>query len=323
MGVACRASTAPTERLWLTVDATPRHGSTALFLLLDQGSASTTTICSAGSWQCESWIKMLHANLSSGSLVQSWRSQLDAHAAFWDLRKPVWLTKWAPFDVPTPPPSFSRPAGFNAIIMRDRIDSAEVLAIVRRLPTELPERVRREGISCVRSAVVMMHRPWCLWPLSSSATTARRKSISDWATGELSKLEGLAARYSHHRRVQRPLIMLNYADLLWRFDAVTHRLVKFAPCLGRLSMHTNNSVRVGDSNRIAMHTGSFFIQSRPDPASCCGYNVSSSSCMDTRGDMYIGLSRAQRRRAAELEALLMSPGNTYHQLPDVANVCNA
>lgn len=301
---ACRETMPSSERLWLTVDTSPLHGSSALFLLLHYGSNHTTTICSSGSWQCESWVKMLHDNLSAVSLLDSWRSQLLAHSSFWDLNKPVWLTKWAPYDVPTPPPAFTRPEGLHAIIKRTHLDKSNLMSILQQLPSTLPQPLHQVGVGLVRMAVVMMHRPWCLWPLSRSATASRRQNISAWASSELDSMEELVARYNRHRMVGRPVLMLNYADLVWNMEEVAKQLFTFTPCLGQLRTYESPPVAHGDRNKLVMHTGSFGSMRKQDSHSCCAYNKSRSSCIAKATALYAGLDHARRRRAAQLESYL-------------------
>ena len=50
---ACPAVLPSDTRLWLVLDAPPRHGSTALFQLA-LSSRAVTSICTAMTWQCES-----------------------------------------------------------------------------------------------------------------------------------------------------------------------------------------------------------------------------------------------------------------------------
>ena len=321
MSEACDPSPPAAERLWLTIDATPLHGSTALFLLI-AGSERATTICSAGRWQCELWTRSLNISLSAQSLAASWLSQLAAHSAYWDMRRPVLLSKWAPFDVPNPS-EFQQPASLHAIMHREGLQPADAAATMRGLARNLPLELQQAGVSTVRTAVLLMHRPWCLWPLSTSATSARKRNLSAWALEELAAVEALAQRLAWHRAASRPVLTLDYAELLLRPEAVEERVLAFAPCLHELNRSAPGMPGSAhgprpdsaDPNRLALHTGS----ERFSPSNLegmrarlrnLGYNASlrgqgRGGCVHPVRQVYAGLDEAQMQRAARAEELLL------------------
>ena len=301
------------ERLWLTLQVPPYHGSTALL-----SSPAATSICRALSWQCEPKKipgSMLGAGLRAhryDSTTASWKASVtaaleayeqarpaatggssfhhrmqrvfnqhaDAYSFFWNLSRAVLFTKWAPMG--------KGPMGVDGLWHAGEGGSGGSggggsgggdsggNSSHQHWAFELDERavppsVAAAGIRRLRWGVLMGYRPYCLWPLSShdaenrlaflNATgggggyeggasrddddasgltiAAAACPVSVWTLRLLDEVRSLEAFVSEHRMhvaSHRPVLVLSFADLLWRPAEAVRSLLGFAPCLRSLNL---------------------------------------------------------------------------------------
>jgi len=310
-GPACNATLGLTERLWLTTNALAFHGSTALEMLMMSGHA-VTTICSAGTWQCED------TNLSSwsdpgayaclpgaGGIGRLLRAELSIYAHNWNLSRAVLMTKWAPW---------RRNGHTLADMMCLGVDGSPApLGDLKSL--EPPEELVRAGIHRVRMATVMMHRPWCLWGLSKHARRERAHNSTVWAREELQNIEAQVEEHRQHVADGRFVHLLCLADLLWRPWQAALRLQRFVPCAGSLDPHfePTRGIDIFAGNRFKAKGSTASFGASHEPANYgYAYDVQrgtelsgAGACTAHRDQLYADLpSRSERRRAEEADAYL-------------------
>jgi hypothetical protein len=74
----------------------------------------------------------------------------------------------------------------------------------------LPPSYVAQGVRSVQWAVLMMFRPFCLWPLSHNAREQREHSLTDWAKHELSYgLESLVVAHARLTRQHVPVLVVS------------------------------------------------------------------------------------------------------------------
>merc|ERR1719247_861469 len=81
-----------------------------------------------------------------------------------------------------------------------------------------------------------MHRPWCMWNISSHARRGREDDLTAWASRELFETEKTVAHYRKHAQNRVPVLVTSYAQLLWNPDAFVERVKRFAPCAGTVNL---------------------------------------------------------------------------------------
>ena len=267
---ACSTSLLPpSERLLLTTEAIFFHGSTALDQVL-MSAPQVATLCPGRAWECEAFFNADRCNecrtsytpgkepgaknavaclacaepvtrdqCANYSVAQVFRANLQLFEEYWEAQpnRSVLVVKWAPlyqglcgfashwFDDTwpggrSPNPNFT-PLFPNRIGALGKL-GADVLT----------PRMRRAGVSTLRWAVLLMHRPWCMWHTSSHARDDREADISAWAEEELANVEMLVALHKELSDQGVPVLVITYAQMLWDPEQVTRRIGRFAPCLG-------------------------------------------------------------------------------------------
>jgi hypothetical protein len=121
---------------------------------------------------------------------------LEVLSRFWDLRRPVLLIK----------------------LLKD--------PMMRMTTAPLPLRMVEAGIRRLAPFVVQMWWPPCLLPLSRRFVAA----YADPPRVEQRIHERLAARHRELRAAGVPVLLVSYADLLWRPNRTLARLKAFVPC---------------------------------------------------------------------------------------------
>lgn len=296
------------ERLWLTVGAPFYHGSTALEMLF-MSSRRVSTICAAGTWQCEArWCLEEHAFAARAGAppgtVGPWpcpspnairhdvpgrlRCHLETYSRIWNLSRPVLLTKWAPL----------HNGGGCAAVAPD--ESGVGLDVAPP-----PALLRAYGVERVRWAVVMMIRPYCLWRISSHARSKQAADAVAYAREELRVLEQQSSTHRAHLAAGRRVLLTSLADILFRPDSAAARIRAFAPCLGRLDpdFFPTLGVDISEGNHFKVGASVAVYGASLSPLDL-GYDVEAGACVAPRDELYQGLLPAEARRAEEAEAYL-------------------
>ena len=80
----------------------------------------------------------------------------------------------------------------------------------------LTSAMRAAGVRTLHWAVVLMHRPWCMWSTSSHARFRRKRNLEEWAADELAGIELLVVQHEALERRSVPVLVLSYlcADTL-------------------------------------------------------------------------------------------------------------
>ena len=329
---ACRAAPdASAERLWLTVAGLAFHGTTALEMLL-MSSRALATICSANTWQCEPGKLVIHdhksrygppwkvakflgvalvacascpknvcvpAGADGEHVARLVRDELERYAPYWDLRRPVLMTKWAPLNRLLE--HVCPPGEEGAVGGREHLGRLQAL-----VPSPA---LARAGVRRVRWATVLVHRPWCLWPLSHNAREGREQNVTHWAQKELAKIERLAAEHRRHVAEGRPALAVLLADPLWKSRRAAQQVERFLPCAGPLDANFVPALGVDITKGNHWKAGRSVVEygAKKDPRAL-GHNTNgtglgASTCTQSWDQMYAGLClETERRRTEETEA---------------------
>ena len=222
--------------------------------------------------------------------------------------------KWAPIAYgPVPGPGL----GISGLQWRDTASTGLDSPLQwRQFETRgVPSSLASAGVRRVRWAVVIMHRPWCLWQLDSHAREDREADLGAWAQDELTNAETLVAL--HHRLSQAgvPALVTSYADLLWpeqhHAPYVLDRLHAFAPCAGRASFDwapvRGRDVFPDNMMKTCGAQGCSTVRSygAAHPPEPLGIDTSTGRCTQPPDELYAGLDAAGRQRAAAAEEYLL------------------
>jgi len=337
-GVACTSETLPaSERLLLTLDSVFFSGSTALQEAF-MSSTKVATMCNGGSWQCEVSrdedlckncrdANRTHESLPCVQCVAGGSKAVDAvtdFAANLELLAPFWLkqtgrsvlaVKWAPLRFGAVDSKGTQPASKLApeSLYRSDVASIDLEALET---TGVPRDLASQGVTRVRWAVVIMYRPWCMWSMSRHATSDRGVNRSAWASTTLFELEDLAATHRELRRRNVPVLVMSYAQLLWRPWSVERRAAVFAPCVGALNLSfvprlgidvfEENELKVDGSIRsygASVPPETFKLhpwQASDDDSPSVG-GRSGGRCAAPAQELYAGLDDNEMIRAARVE----------------------
>lgn len=324
------------------------HGSTALQNVLANNN-STATLCAGRSWQCEaryhegrckhdrlkvcSACRQVNGNkLPALSCVKgdpdpanflvSWSDHMHAYQWFWKAagieKRTVLITKWVPInsrmgsvsDKNATAMASSSDFGINKLFVANDIPLAQ---LERNVPFELAQK----GIEWLRWGVVMQHRPWCMWRLSSHAREERVESLQAWAEEELRLIEKFVLVHKKLIEMGVPVLMQSYSELLWWPAAYVQRFKIFAPCLPPPDPWTSPTVGVHifESNALKIHGSVAAYGASHGAGECCKYAEPASGkgrCTEPPDVLYQGLDGRGRQRAAELERYIaQSMGRQY------------
>lgn len=317
------------------------HGSTALFQAMLSASNGVATICSARTWECEARYTQDGRNGISTAMLRGdpisqdmqgevpdiqrdYMRQAEVLSSFWDLSKPVLVTKWVPWVGLETRQPWGRVDGLkhNSVLMKTSgynepphlfRATVDLLNDSRAMPLPL----LHAGIRHLPFATVLMYRPWCLWPLSSHAREQRDSmGLARWAAQEVGFMEDLRAKLTVHRAAARPVLLVSLAELLWRPERFETLLGAFAPCLGRvdLSFLPRLGRDIYPDNSFGHVDGSLrsYGESK-DPASCCSYDVEAAVCSEPPSARYRGSDVGVRARAEEVEGYLQAQVDQAHR----------
>ena len=351
-GLACSSSALPpSERLMLTLFSGIYHGSTALEQTL-MSAPNVATLCNGMQWQCEAQagaaddsnrcqycdprdhrhqlsVTEPHECLACASPpfaennTAAFRLTLDVFEPYWRAQhnRGVLAVKWAPLQYgPVEGPQ----RGNSGMHWHDTPDPPQ--QSWREYETRgVPRSLAAAGVRRVRWALVLMHRPWCMWRLDSHAREEREsKGVDGWARSELQQTEQLVALHRKLSQAGVPTLVMSLADLLWA-DEQPHaharhraadRLQAFAPCAGLVDTGfepvMGRDVFELNLMKTCDGSGCSSIRSYGDanPPASVGFNASLGRCDDAPERLYAGLDADARARAAAAEDYLLRLAET-------------
>jgi hypothetical protein len=179
----------------------PYSGSTALQMAF-MSSKEVATLCAAGSWQCEANKIMKAKGLTKNPDEWNWDHALDIFAQTWDLSRRVLFMK--------SPNELAR----GATSIYEKVQAAA-----------LPAKFQEYGIKSIELAYVLVWRPICLCKLSSHCSSQKK---------ELRSLEDIVQAHSFFMSRNQRVLLVSYADLLWRPNHSLNRISANIGELGKL-----------------------------------------------------------------------------------------
>lgn len=193
----------PGGRVLLQLLVEPHHGSTALQTLL-MSSSQVSTLCSAGSWQCEGEKIRYYPQ----SHKPNCKASLEFLAPIWNLSKRVFMNKlFAPLKM--------RIVGRYDQCLRSYFEDGS-------MPTEM----RQAGVTEVRPVYVVMWRHLCLYRLSTNP-----KSVSE----EVRLLEDQVRAIWDLKSANSPVFVISLASFLWDNDRIVRLLEASIPFVAPLN----------------------------------------------------------------------------------------
>lgn len=205
------------KHMMLFVEAVPYHGSTAIQQVL-MSNHNISTLCKAGSWQCEGWkvdgaledpIKYFKqgnkSNVDDEIFERNFISMFKTWHSLFNLSNPILMEK-------TPLSIYYIPKSIE--IIKDTESGGRDLLV--------------GAMGEFQPVYLFLWRPFCFWRLSSHA---REKERAEVIRNELYYLEKTLLAYRSVHDAGFPVLMLSYSDLLFMSDEDFNRHVKsFFPC---------------------------------------------------------------------------------------------
>eukprot|EP00448_Togula_jolla_P018748 CAMPEP_0170591460 /NCGR_PEP_ID=MMETSP0224-20130122/12417_1 /TAXON_ID=285029 /ORGANISM="Togula jolla, Strain CCCM 725" /LENGTH=358 /DNA_ID=CAMNT_0010915329 /DNA_START=45 /DNA_END=1121 /DNA_ORIENTATION=+ len=237
-------------RTLLRVIVPNNHGSTAMQAVL-MSSSSVATLCTSNVWQCEGH-KLLEQQ-GHGSATEELDSDLmlETYSKFWNLERPVLLdkkTKW-----------------MSLAIDEDR-------PLLEATP---PRAMRRLGVRSIQPAYLIMYKHICLWPMSHFVTQHVQADPKTHAQRELAEIEEQVELHRYLVSAGRPVLVVNYADLIKHPHFTRKRLEAFLPCAGAFDMDfvPQLGVDVFPGNAIKITTGVQTYGNEANLKQCCNFQL--------------------------------------------------
>jgi hypothetical protein len=270
---ACHADMKKNYRLVLVAASQPYHGSTALQGVL-MSSDRLATLCNYKSWECEGNQIMEDNGFSKNHDQWNSHMMLRLYAQNWDISKPVLFDK---------SPDMNYPLFHLASDLRH---------------TRIPNLMQHNGVTNVKFAYIMMWRPICLASLSSHGKTRiKEEGKQALARSELKNIKNMVYSHRSMERHSMHVLVVNFADMIWKPDHTTKRINDFLPCLGKLDadyvptlgkdVYPENEWKADGSIR---QFGASIDPSR-------FYSVEKGTCLTD--DFFLSLSHAESREAKD------------------------
>jgi len=250
--LGCNPEVSSTTKFMLMPIVPMYHGSTALESVF-MSSSSLTTLCSAGTWQCEARLDF------DGKQACIRKDLLSRMSKYWNMSKPVLFEKG--------------PRGLHEKVVR------EYEALVKEHQVS-PAKMAELGMEELNLAYVVMWRPVCMSKLSKHARQEIMVNPKKYALDELIWLEDLVKSHKFLTERAVPVLVTNLADMMWKVPESKARMQSFLPCLGELDF---DYVPVLNKDIYASNEwkadGSIQAYGESlDPLQCCQYNLEESSC---------------------------------------------
>lgn len=249
------------------------HGSTAVEQLL-MSSDNVTTVCSMGCWQCEA--HFYRHNKSDGRWSDAhckepnptnkqFATALSDWSNYWNLTRPVLLLKYGGGQDPG-----------KKIILTGSQD------FIKEASSQLPAPMLDAGVTSLRLSIVQVWRPLCLANLSSHFIRMVNEE-GEHAAVEFDANWIEKGVYAHRafREAGVNVLLLSYADLLWRPDVVLQRLRSFLPGELLHGVHFDFEPKLGrdifPGNHLKVH-GSLTSFGKEHPPISLDYDLKRSMC---------------------------------------------
>lgn len=286
MTVGCTEKVPQNQRILLTSNAQAMHGTTALLTLL-MSSDRLSTLCAGRSWQCEGYpLARDKGACTEAELNGKWdckkhltsEATLNMLSAYWNLKRPVLYDK-----------EFPGADDYSALL------SAE----------SVPSMMKDNGITRLSRAHLFMWTPLCVRGLTSHSQFAPwGEKIWGASRAHFEEVRTLEILQDQHAKLVSegvPVLVINYADLLWKTDVTVQRFLKFMPCLGQLDADFIPKMHVDmfPENEFKVEEG-IRDYGQHHPATICGYDVDTYECSNQT--LYDQLSPQLRNRLARAEA---------------------
>ena len=275
----------------IVLSVSPFHGSTALEMLL-MSSSNVTTLCRYNCWQCEAHFVLTskrkrphvpgpppacnetprarpapgdHKSIMPArcryrpntTIYVNFTSALKLWSAVWDVRRPVLLLKYGGHPDP------------SNLVFRYRSQW-----FIAKASQQLPREMLAAGVRSLRLNIVQMWRPWCL------ANMSKHHRVVD----EAKLFEQQVSLYRAFRAAGVNVLLLSYADVLWRTPTVLERLRSFLPD-GRLAgVHPDFLPTLGRDifpDNLWKARGTLSSFARANPPSTFGYDADRLACKTT------------------------------------------
>mmetsp|Transcript_94313 Transcript_94313/g.148363 ORF Transcript_94313/g.148363 Transcript_94313/m.148363 type:complete len:390 (+) Transcript_94313:60-1229(+) len=245
---ACDADVPKDTRILLHTLVQANHGSTAVQQFL-MSSKHVSSLCSGKTWQCEGF------TIAGRGAIHE-KKVLSKIAPYWNMARPVLMDKLFPDE-----------KGYTE-------------AIQYELQNDMPTVFADMGINNVKRAYIIMWTPLCVRKLAKSPLNPRFGKSG--AESEVGTLEQLKELHTSLLDSNKKVIVISYADLLWRPKETAARLVKFLPCAKGFdgSFVPEKGVDVFNGNLWHVHGSTSTYGEKHDSAECCGYNIEKRVCED-------------------------------------------
>lgn len=246
---ACSTSAPRGTRVLLVILVPPFHGSSALEGVL-LSSPKVASLCSGRTWQCEGQTLLRHHDkpfYEPRNWTGHFTEVLSVFSHYWNLSRPVLLDK--------------SPSSWN--YARRIYESAS--------RATLPEQMTSHGVERLVVRFILMWRPLCLRAIASFDPPYER---------EVRKLETQAASHRELSAMGVPVLVVNYADLLWRTDRTQRRINSYFPCMQPVDLDYTPRLGVDiweENDWKARGTVRAFGKRHP-PQECCRYNLAEGHC---------------------------------------------
>jgi hypothetical protein len=278
---ACPKELPSNRRLLLLTNVQPEHGSTAMISLL-MSSPHLSTLCRNHKRECEGFLvaKARMCPKPGSHCMQPWPNitmpvkftnpdyfhLLEVHSHYWNLSQPILQDKL-----------FPREVGYT-----------QLMNIAYE--ADLPPQMKEQGIEHLDQAQIFMWTPLCTMALQSHnkkrLTGNKRRAFIE---REMWGLQNMKNRHEQLLRDGIPVLVISFAGMLFDEERTLRRISKFLPC-STTSSEKNETIHAhfipklgvdvfagnGWKVRGSVHS---FGQSK-DPQECCGYDPSTSTCVD-------------------------------------------
>jgi len=147
----------------------------------------------------------------------------------------------------------------------------------------LSPRMRDAGICKVLPAFVMMWTPLCVMSLQRTSRTAlsHPESAREFLQTEVRNLQLMRQQHQALKKSGTPVLLVNYADLLFREHYTLERMNAYLPCAGgniNAEFVPQMGVDIFPENKWKVRGTVHDFSSQLDPSVCCGYDPEATKC---------------------------------------------
>jgi len=273
-GAACPAVVPPDTRILLLTIVQAFHGSTALASVL-MSSPSIATYCSGKTWQCEGYAKakMFACPGTTECLrdkrqllpkqVQGQRREVNLFDLFgldYNLTRPIFHDKL-----------FPREPGYTEL-WEETLQRSKVA----------PE-MAKVGIRKIIPVYMIMWTPPCLLNVQTRSLMALQgPRARKFLQHEVWNLQRMRQQHEALVKAGTPVLVISYADLLFREQHTLDRMNTFLPCAGGVNADyvPQMNVDVFPENKWKVRGTVHDFSQGLDPVQCCAYDVDQHKCLN-------------------------------------------